>query len=157
MANFAASAPPMMGTFQPGTAATVTSIVELSLAARWAKLLLEILNFRDSSCIFVVMTVWFDEIFSIFAEICVIWTCSVNRIPYVSFQPNPLAVKIGWNSKEQSVFQITSTPNGWPKSKFSTCLKNNNIWNLMFMMLTVQVVIWMITISLAPVQWHWDK
>ena len=34
MANFAASAPPMMGTFQPGTAATVTSIVELSLAGR---------------------------------------------------------------------------------------------------------------------------
>ena len=156
MANFAASAPPMMGTFQPGTAATVTSIVELSLAARWAKLWNEILNFRDSSCVFV-MTLWFDVNFSVFAEISVIWTCLVNRIPSVSSQPNPLVVKIGWNSKEQSVFQITWTPNGWPKFKFSTCLKNNNIWNLMFMMLTVQVVIWMITISLAPVQWLWDK
>ena len=34
MANFSASAPPMMGTFQPGTAGTSTSIVELSMAAR---------------------------------------------------------------------------------------------------------------------------
>ena len=35
MADFSASAP--MGTFQPGTAAAATSIVELSMAARYVR------------------------------------------------------------------------------------------------------------------------
>ena len=56
MADFSASAP--MGTFQPGTAAAATSIVELSMAARN---LLDMDTFSKSDPICVVSTKLFGS------------------------------------------------------------------------------------------------